>query len=69
MMNLRELLVKSRLVKKFRRGILGSSKTKPSKYGQPEVLGTSCFISSPMGASIYAIKMFLNLGSGGMFLK
>lgn len=40
--------------------MLSSSTMKPSKYCQPEVFSTRCFISSPMGAIIYKI----NLGSG-----
>lgn len=45
--------------------MLSSSTMKPSKYCQPEVFSTRCFISSPMGAIIYTeIKNILNLGSG-----
>lgn len=45
--------------------MLSSSTRKPSKYCQPEVFSTRCFISSPMGAIIYnKIKNILNLGSG-----
>lgn len=45
--------------------MLNSSTMKPSKYCQPEVFSTRCFIPSPMGAIIYTeIKNILNLSSG-----